>query len=238
MSIRLLLPDHTYARLQRLRSELDTFVKERVVGDPELGHVKVRFVGGDAGLYLAADGVVARLNSVNLALTLGVIFVISALMFASAAAGLLLVIAAVMANFVAFLYMNHQVIGLTIDTIPVISLGIGLGINYAIYTLARIRDELATGVQLEAAIATSLRTTGKWVFATFAVMVGGMVPWVLSPLLFHNEMSVLLILLMTANLVVGLWILPGYIAWRRPRFVTRYATALQPSEPAAGRAAL
>ena len=126
-----------------------------------------------------------------------------------------------MANFGAFLYMNYQVIGLTIDTIPVISLGIGLGIDYAIYAAARIRDEVAAGAPLDNAITTTLHTTGGWVFATFAVMVGGMLPWVFSPLLFHNEMSVLLILLMAANLVVGLFILPGYVAWRRPHFITR-----------------
>jgi predicted RND superfamily exporter protein len=241
MSIRLLLADHTYARLQRLKADLDTFVSDRVVHDPNLNKVHVRYVGGDAGLYLAADNVVGWLNSVNLALTLGVIFLASALIFVSPMAGILFVIAAIMANFVAFLYMDYQVIGLTIDTIPVISLGIGLGINYAVYTVGRIRDEVAEGAQLDTAVTTALRTTGRWVLATFAVMVGGIVPWVFSPLLFHNEMSVLLILLMAANLVVGMLILPGYIAWQRPRFLTRYAT-VQPraerQDGAAGRAAL
>jgi uncharacterized protein len=237
MSIRLLLADHTYARLQRLRADLNTFVKERVAADPDLHQVKVRYVGGDAGLYLASDDVVGRLNSINLALTLGVIFLASALIFASPAAGVLFALAAVMANFGAFLYMDYRVIGLTIDTIPVISLGIGLGINYAVYTVARIRDEVAAGAQLDDATTTALHTTGKWVFATFLVMVGGILPWVFSPLLFHNEMSVLLILLMAANLVVGLFILPGFIAQRRPRFITRYAAAAG-RVPQTGRAAL
>jgi len=223
-SIRLLLPDHTYRRLQRLRAELDSFVKLRVANDPDLGKVKVRYVGGDAGLYLASDDVVGRLNWLNLALTLMVIFLACAFVFASPAAGLLFVLAAVMANFGAFLYMNYRHIGLTIDTIPVISLGIGLGIDYAIYTVARIRDEVIGGAELDDAVTTGLHTTGGWVFATFAVMVGGIVPWVFSPLLFHNEMSLLLILLMAANLIVGVLILPAYIAWRRPRFIMGYVS--------------
>jgi len=52
---------------------------------------------------------------------------------------------------------------------------------------------------------------------------------------------VLLILLMLANLVVGLFILPGYIAWRRPHFVAHYAAAegrAQRGSAAGGRAAL
>jgi predicted RND superfamily exporter protein len=225
MSIRLLLADHTYNRLQHLRADLDRFVKNRVAKDPQLTSVKLRYVGGDAGLYLASDDVVGRLNWLNLALALGVIFVASAAIFGSVTAGMLFVIAAVMANFVAFLYMNYQVIGLTIDTIPVISLGIGLGINYAIYVVGRIRDEVAAGLELDNAIVTALDTTGKWVLATFAVTLGGILPWVFSPLLFHNEMSVLLILLMAANLLVGLLIVPAYIASRRPRFLIAYAAA-------------
>jgi hypothetical protein len=217
-----LLPDHTYGRLQRLRAELDRFVKLRVANDPDLAKVKVRYVGGDAGLYLASDDVVSRLNWLNLGLALLLIFLGCAFVFASPVAGVLFVVAAVMANFGAFVYMNYRNIGLTIDTIPVISLGIGLGIDYAIYTVARIRDEVIAGAQPDEAITTALRTTGGWVFATFAVMVGGIVPWVFSPLLFHNEMSLLLILLMAANLIVGVLVLPSFIGWRHPHFIMRY----------------
>jgi len=130
--------------------------------------------------------------------------------------------------------MNFRMIGLTADTIPVISLGIGLGIDYAIYTVARIQDEVIGGLALDPAITTALRTTGAWVLGTFAVMVGGIIPWVVSPLLFHNEMSVLLIFLMGANLIVGLLILPGLIAWIRPQFITRYERGVREDQPVAG----
>ncbi len=220
--IRVLLPDHTYSRLMRLRRDLDTFMRGQVKSDPGLDRIEVRYIGGDAGLYLAIDDVVPRLNSLNLALALGAIFVCSAAAFGSIVAGAMFVLACVMANFVAFVYMDARHIGLTVDTIPVVSLGIGLGIDYGIYAVARIRDEMREGLDLNGAIARALGTTGAWVCVTFAVMVGGTLPWVLSPLLFHNEMSVMLILLMAANLAVGLLILPGFIALRRSRFITRY----------------
>ncbi|MGH7932046.1 MAG: efflux RND transporter permease subunit [Candidatus Binataceae bacterium] len=222
--IRILLPDHTYARLSRLRDDLNTFVRERVAPDPTINHVKVRFLGGDAGLYLAVDDVIPRLNFINLALTLAAILICCGIIFRSPVAAVLFLLACVMANVAAFIYMFGSDIGLTVDTIPVISLGIGLGIDYGIYTVARIRDEVSEGLTLNNAIATALRTTGLWVFATFVVMVGGILPWVFSPLLFHNEMSVLLILLMIANLIVGVLILPAFIAWRRPNFIARYET--------------
>jgi len=154
-----------------------------------------------------------------------VIFLCCAFSFMSFTAGTLFIISCVMANFGAFIYMNAFNIGLTIDTIPVISLGIGLGVDYGIYTVARIRDEVIGEASVNEAVETALRSTGASVFSTFAVMIGGILPWAFSPLLFHNEMSVLLIFLMATNMIAGVLILPGYIAWRRPHFITRYEVA-------------
>jgi uncharacterized protein len=228
--IRLLLPDHTYDRLNRVREELRDFVRTDVATDPNLGRVKLHFLGGDSGLYLAANDVLYRLDLVNITFVLVVIYLCCAFSFASPVAGILFIVSAVMANFGAFIYMNARNIGLTIDTIPVISLGIGLGIDYGIYVVARIRDEVKEGATIEEAVVTALSTTGAAVFSTFAVMVGGILPWAFSPLLFHNEMSVLLIFLMGTNMVAGCLILPSFIAWYKPHFIARY---LQPRKPIA-----
>ena len=84
---------------------------------------------------------------------------------------------------------------------------------------------MAGGARIEDSITIALRTTGAAVLSTFAVMVGGILPWTFSPLLFHNEMSVLLIFLMGANMIAGVLILPAYIAWRQPAFIARYLSA-------------
>ena len=94
--------------------------------------------------------------------------------------------------------------------------------NYGIYTVYRIRDEVRNGTALDEAIVLGVGTTGIWVFATYLVMVGGMLPWAFSPLLFHNQMSILLILLMSTNLIAGVLLLPALIAWLRPRFLVRH----------------
>jgi predicted RND superfamily exporter protein len=233
--IRVLLPDHTYDRLNRLRDDIRTFVNERVTPDPNLKNVKVNYLGGEAGLFLAANDVLKSLDFINITFVLLVIYLCCAFVFRSPVAGLLFIVSCVMANFGAFVYMNARDIGLTIDTIPVISLGIGLGVDYGIYTVARIQDEVIGGATIDDAVATAMRTTGAAVFSTFAVMIGGILPWAFSPLLFHNEMSVLLIFLMGTNMIAGVLILPAYIAWRRPRFISRYEKK-RPSEAAAASA--
>jgi predicted RND superfamily exporter protein len=187
-----------------------------------LDKVHVSYLGGLAGLFLGANDVLKDLDLLNITFVLLVIFLCCTFAFRSPVAGALFIVSCIMANFGAFVYMNARNIGLTIDTIPVISLGIGLGVDYGIYTVARIRDEVSLGASIEDAITTALRTTGAAVFSTFAVMVGGILPWAFSPLLFHNEMSVLLIFLMGTNMIAGVMILPAYIAWRQPTFIMRY----------------
>ncbi len=226
--IRVLLPDHTYTRLNRVRDDIQRFVHQRVTPDPALNQVTVNYLGGEAGLFLAANDVLKRLDFINITFVLLVIFLCCAFTFRSAVAGTLFIVSCIMANFGAFVYMNARDIGLTIDTIPVISLGIGLGVDYGIYTVARIQDEVINGATIESAITTALHTTGAAVFSTFAVMIGGILPWAFSPLLFHNEMSVLLIFLMGTNMIAGVLILPAFIAWRRPRFIARYERKIAP----------
>ena len=233
--IRLFLPDHTYDRLNRVREELEDFVNTHVKNNPNLSKVEVSFLGGDSGLYLAANDVLYHLDLLNITFVLAVIYLACTFSFRSPIAGALFIVSAVMANFGAFIYMNARQIGLTIDTIPVISLGIGLGIDYGIYVVARIQDEVMGGATIEEAVTTALSTTGAAVFSTFAVMVGGILPWAFSPLLFHNEMSVLLIFLMGTNMVAGCLILPSFIAWWRPHFISRYLLP-RDTRPAADRA--
>ncbi len=233
--MRLLLPDHTYSRLNQVRDDIQRFIEQRVTPDTALSKVRVSYLGGAAGLYLAANDVLKKLDFINITFVLLVIYVCCAFTFRSLMAGLLFIVSCVMANFGAFVYMNARGIGLTIDTIPVISLGIGLGVDYGIYTVARIEDEVINGASIDDAVSTALRTTGAAVFSTFAVMIGGIVPWAFSPLLFHNEMSVLLIFLMGTNMIAGVLILPAFISWRRPAFIARYIQKRPAAEAAAAR---
>ena len=121
--IRILLPDHTYTRLNRLRDDIARFTAERVIPDPALNKVTVQYLGGEAGLFLAANDVLKRLDFINITFVLLVIFLCCAFTFRSPVAGALFIVSCVMANFGAFVYMSMRDIGLTIDTIPVISLG-------------------------------------------------------------------------------------------------------------------
>ncbi|MGH7838731.1 MAG: MMPL family transporter, partial [Candidatus Binataceae bacterium] len=224
--IRVLLKDHTYDTLNNVRDEITQFVNERIKTDPVLNpadpkqpRVHVKYLAGIAGLYLAANDVLKTLDFLNITFVLGVVWLFCVGAFRSFVAGVMFLLACVLANFGAFIYMNLRGIGLTIDTIPVISLGIGLGVDYGIYTVSRIRDEVMGGMEVDDAIVLALSTTGVAVFNTFLVMIGGIFPWIFSPLLFHSQMSTLLIFLMGTNMIAGCIVLPCYLSWARPKFV-------------------
>jgi predicted RND superfamily exporter protein len=219
MCIRVLLKDHTYGTLTDLRDQIKNFISQRVLTDPGLSHVKVEYLAGIAGLYLAANDVLYELDFLNITFVLAVVWFFCLVSFRSVVAAFMFLFACVLANFGAFIYMNLRGVGLTIDTIPVISLGIGLGVDYGIYTVSRIRDEVMGGMDVDDAIVLALKTTGVAVFNTFLVMIGGIFPWIFSPLLFHNAMSTLLIFLMGTNMMAGCIILPCYLSWQRPKFV-------------------
>ena len=217
--MRVLLHDHTYDTLNRLRDRIREFLSVRGQSDPVFRRIRVRYLGGIAGLYASANDVLYEIDFVNISFVLGVVFLFCAVTYRSIVAGLLFIVSCIAANFTAFIYMRLVNIGITIDTIPVISLGIGLGVDYGIYVVSRIRDECIEGRELDDAVIIALRETGAAVFATFSVIVAGLAPWMFSPVLFHSEMSVLLMILMFTNMVVGVFILPAYIAWARPRFI-------------------
>jgi predicted RND superfamily exporter protein len=227
--IRVLLRDHTYTTLNRLLDEIKDFNAAHLASgtgapapNPGLAQVKSLYLGGIAGLYAAANQVLKRTDFFNLTLTLIAVGICCAVEFRSPWAGMLFIAASVLGNFGAFIYMNARGLTLTIDTIPVVSLGIGLGIDYGIYTMAAIRDEVIGGREITDSITTAMRGTGQAVLNTLFVMIGGLSIWLFSPIDFHVRMAQLLIFLMTTNAITGVIILPSFVSAFRPWFITKY----------------
>jgi uncharacterized protein len=225
--IRILLRDHTYGTLNRLLTEIQTFKRTRVQPDPTLSKLKMAYLGGIAGLYAAANQVLKYTDFFNLTLTLCAVGICCAIEFRSFTAGILFIAASVLANFGAFIYMNARGLTLTIDTIPVVSLGIGLGIDYGIYTMAAIRDEVIGGKEITEAITIAMRGTGGAVLNTLFVMLGGLSVWMFSPIDFHVRMAELLIFLMITNAITGVVVLPSFVSAFRPAFINRYVQQAQ-----------
>jgi hypothetical protein len=99
--------------------------------------------------------------------------------------------------------------GMTISILPVASIGAGLGIDYGIYMLSRIIDEMQdTGGDIKQSIIRSFSTTGRAVVVTGLVVVAGIAFWYFSEVKFQAEMGFLLAFLLSVNVVGALFLVP------------------------------
>jgi predicted RND superfamily exporter protein len=104
------------------------------------------------------------------------------------------------ATMVSLAYMALRGVGLNINTLPVQSVGVGIGVDYAIYIVDRIRQEVVDTADIDEAVRRAVRTTGMAVSFTATTVVGGIVLWVFSSLRFQAEMAYLLVILMILNM--------------------------------------
>jgi uncharacterized protein len=219
-NVRLFLKNHEGRVLEEVINRVTSYIKN----DPTLTENAIaRPAGGLGGILAAANETIRTRNDPILIFILVVIFVHCSVTYWSILAGVIFTISLVLANFLAFTYMVFKDIGLNINTFPVVSLGIGLGVDYGLYIVSRIievyRDQKVK--DLGEAVKGGMVTAGRAVFFTATMMTAGVIFWWFSPLRFQAEMGLLLGILMMVNMVVGVLVLPAVINIIKPKFVTK-----------------
>jgi predicted RND superfamily exporter protein len=104
-------------------------------------------------------------------------------------------------------------IGVKVATLPVIALGVGIGIDYALYVLSILLLHLRTGESLSIAYYRSLLFTGRVVLLTGATLAIGVATWVFSPIKFQADMGILLAFMFLWNMLGALILLPALAAF-------------------------
>ena len=99
-------------------------------------------------------------------------------------------------------------------------MGVGIGVDYAIYIVDRIRQEVADTADIDEAVRRAVRTTGMAVTFTATTIVGGIVLWSLSRLRFQAEMAQLLTILMVINMFGAITVVPAFYSILRPKVAT------------------
>ena len=117
--------------------------------------------------------------------------------------------------------MGAYHIGLTVNTYPVASIGIGLGVDYGIYFVSRLLEERKRGADLDSAIYYTLKSNGRAIVMIATTLTIGLIVWIFSPLKFQAEMGVLLAILLFLNMLGALLVVPALICIIKPKFVTR-----------------
>ena len=175
--------------------------------------------GGIMGVYAAVNEEVERGHVANILLIFLICYLFVAISYRSNSAGLIIVFSLACATIGSLAYMAWRETGLTIQTLPVQSVGVGIGVDYALYVIDRIRQEYSWCLDLDDAIRRAIRTTGMAVTFTATTLIAGILPWSVSNLRFQAEMAQLLSILMFVNMLGAIYLVPAWFSIVRPRFV-------------------
>jgi len=186
-------------------------------GEPE--KVRFRLAGGLLGVLAAVNEEVEYSYWVSLAVIFIVVFFLCCLTYRSMVAGVILILPLAASQILAELFMLIKGIDLNINSLPVAAVAVGIGVDYGIYLLSRIREEYHGGGDLEGASQQAVATTGKAIIFTATTLIAGVIFWFFVDLKFQAEMGLLLALLMFLNMVDALVFIPCLVSVIRPKFL-------------------
>jgi predicted RND superfamily exporter protein len=221
--ITLFFSDHTSENLLRIRDAAYDFFKNHPM-KIEKGEFKL--AGGRIGLEIAVNEEMKASHVKIDSMVLITIFIMCMLCFRSIVAGLMLTLPLIIANLVAFAYMAVTNIGLSINTLPVAAVGVGVGVDFAIYIYSRCIEEFPQQDGWINTILTAVRTSGKAVVYTGLTLILAIIPWYfISDLKFQAQMGFFLSMLLLANVVLAITLHPLLIYLLKPRFIRRCAVS-------------
>jgi len=99
--------------------------------------------------------------------------------------------------------------GVKVATLPVIALGVGIGVDYALYVLAVMLTRMRAGRSLDEAYHDARLFTGKVVMLTGLTLATAVGTWALSSIKFQADMGILLAFMFLWNMIGALVLLPA-----------------------------
>jgi len=177
-------------------------------------------VGGSVAQESALAEVMVRSKLLNMLQIGGVLLLISTLVFRSLAAGWLVIVPLALTVLVNFGLMGLTGIPLNIDNSLTAAMVVGIGADYAIYLIFRLREELARQPNEMDAVRATLRTAGKATLFVASAVTGGYAVLALSVGFYpHIWMAILIGAAMIVSCFATLILIPALLLVTRPRFV-------------------
>lgn len=225
------LEDHKAETLQNLTRAIDTFNE-----DYETGDVKFTMAAGSAGIETATNEVVESAQLVMLVLVYAVVSFLVLLAFRSWRAVVCIVLPLSLTSILCQALMVYLGIGVKVATLPVIALGVGIGVDYGIYIFTKLESNVVSGMSLKDAYFDTLKSTGKAVVFTGLTLAIGVATWSLSPLKFQADMGVLLTFMFLFNMLGAVMLLPALArVLISPEKLRKNASAIELAEMSAVR---
>ncbi|EPL15587.1 RND family transporter [Pseudomonas sp. CF161] len=198
------LADHRAGTLQRVVTTVQAFAAEHNNQDRQF-----LLAAGPAGIEAATNLVVADASVKVLLLLYASVVVLCLISFRSWRAVLVALIPLVITSLLCEALMVVMGMGVKVATLPVIALGVGAGVDYALYLLSVQLTLQRRGASLAQAYGGALMFTGKVVALVGLTLATGVLTWVFSPIKFQADMGILLTFMFLWNMLGALVLIPA-----------------------------
>jgi uncharacterized protein len=199
------LNDHKAETLDRAVKAVRDFAK--VEDDPEVA--KFVLASGNAGVEAATNQTISRAQTTMLIWVYGVVTALCLITFRSWRAVVCVMVPLALTTVLCNALMTLLGIGVKVATLPVIALGVGIGVDYGIYIYTRLKGFMEDGLSLDEAYFETLRVTGKAVCFTGLTLAIGVGTWIFSDIKFQADMGILLTFMFLWNMIGAIWLLPA-----------------------------
>jgi len=198
------LRDHRAATLQTVVSHVEAFARSN-----DSANVKFMLAAGSAGIEAATNIVVKDAWRQMLLMVYGAVSLLCFVAFRSWRAVVVAMLPLLLTSMLAEALMVALGMGIKVATLPVIALGVGIGVDYALYILSVTQQGLRDGLPLAQAYERALRFTGRVVMLTGLTLAIGVVTWIASPIKFQADMGLLLAFMFLWNMLGAMVLLPA-----------------------------
>jgi hypothetical protein len=198
------LADHKAETLDRVVKAASAFATAHDTADR-----KFLLAAGSAGVDAATNIVVREANRTMLLYVYGAVILLCAITFRSWRAVVVAVLPLVLTSILAEALMVRLGIGVKVATLPVVALGVGIGVDYALYLLSVQLTQQRLGLTLAESYRRAVAFTGKVVGLVGVTLAAGVVTWAWSPIKFQADMGILLTFMFVWNMLGALILIPA-----------------------------
>lgn len=180
----------------------------------------IDLAGGPVGVTAAINEEAFETNVIVVPAVLALILGFTLWFYGSFHSGFMMLISMSFATTLTYACMGLLKMGLNVNTVPMIAVGIGLGVDYAIYMMDRIKEEMHVAKDVQDAIRRAVSTTGVAIALTATTLVGGIIMWVfISELRFQADAARLLIIMLVMNMASAMFLVPAWVNIFKPKFI-------------------
>lgn len=208
MQVLIFTRDHQGTTIAHIVKEIKKFAQEN-------SSDKLKFVlaSGNVGVMVATNEAVDAAEVTMLMSIFGAIMLLCLITFRSLSAMLCIILPLALVSLLCNALMAILGIGLKVSTLPVIALGVGVGVDYGIYLYERMKHEMTErGLALPQAFFEALRQRGTAAVFTAITMSIGVGTWAFSALKFQSDMGILLAFMFLVNMLGAIFLLPALAA--------------------------